>query len=104
MTINSHQKKQLRNIGHKLKPIVTVASNGLTDGVLREIQRALNDHELIKIKLAIIDRKQRKSIIASICDNTRAEIAQLIGKTALLYLPALKPNIKLSNVHRASSF
>ena len=101
--MNSHQKKQLRNIGHKLKPIVTVASNGLTDGVLREIQRALNDHELIKIKLAIIDRKQRKILIANICDHTQAEVVQLIGKIALVYLPAPEPNTKLSNINRILS-
>lgn len=103
MTINNHQKKQLRNIGHKLKPIVTVAGNGLTDTVLKEVQRAFNDHELIKIKLAIIDRQQRKDTIASICQRTQAEIVQAIGKIVLLYLPAPEPNTKLSNVnsHRA---
>ena len=45
--------KQLRTIGHKLKPIVTVAGNGITDGVVNELERALTDHELIKIKLAV---------------------------------------------------
>jgi RNA-binding protein len=99
MTINNRQKKQLRNIGHKLSPIVTVAGNGLTDAVLKEIQRALNDHELIKIKLAIIDRHQRQDIVANIRQHTQVEIVQMIGKIALLYLPALEPNTKLSNVN-----
>ena len=60
MVINNRHKKQLRSIGHKLKPVVIVAGNGLTDTVLEEIQRALNDHELIKVKLAIVDRQQRQ--------------------------------------------
>ena len=49
--------KQLRAIGHKLKPVVTVAGNGLSDNVLQEIQRALADHELIKIKVSDGDRR-----------------------------------------------
>ena len=99
MPINNHQKKLLRNIGHTLKPVVTVAGNGLTERVLQEIRRALSDHELIKIKLAIIDRQQRSELINDICHLTRAEAVQSIGKTTLLYLPAATPNIKLSNVH-----
>lgn len=104
MPINNHQKKLLRNIGHTLKPIVTVAGNGLTDRVLQEIQRALGDHELIKIKLAITERQQRSEMINRICHITRAEAVQVIGKTALLYAPAATPNIKLSNVnmHRSA--
>lgn len=100
MTITKRQQRQLRHIGHSLKPIVTVAAHGLNDSVLKEIQRALDDHELIKVKLAIIDRQQRQAIAASICQQTRAEIVQMIGKTILLYLPALEPNIKCSNIHR----
>ena len=45
--------KQLRAIGHKLKPVVTIAGNGLSEGVITELDRALQDHELIKIKLAV---------------------------------------------------
>ena len=104
MPINNHQKKLLRNIGHTLKPVVTVAGNGLTDRVLQEIRRALSDHELIKIKLAIIERQQRSEIINRICHLTRAETVQVIGKTALLYAPAGTPNINLSNIniHRSA--
>ena len=45
--------KQLRAIGHKLKPLVTVAGNGLSENVVAELERALSDHELIKVKLAV---------------------------------------------------
>lgn len=104
MSINNHQKKLLRSIGHTLKPIVTVAGNGLTDRVLQEIRRALSDHELVKVKLAIIDRQQRSATINRICHLTQAEAVQAVGKTALLYSPAAEPNIKLSNVniHRSA--
>ena len=51
MTTSSADKKYLRALGHQLKPVVTVAGNGLTENVITEVDRALNDHELIKIKL-----------------------------------------------------
>ena len=51
MTSSNADKKHLRRLGHNLKPVVTVAGNGLTENVTNEIERALTDHELIKIKL-----------------------------------------------------
>ncbi len=91
-------KKQYRSIGHKLKPIVTIAGNGLSPAVMDELNRALNDHELIKVKLVIADRELRKTVIADLCKHTKAEVIQEIGKIALLFREAKKPNLKLSNV------
>ena len=51
MTSSAADKKHLRRLGHNLKPIVTIANKGLTDSVNAEIERALTDHELIKIKV-----------------------------------------------------
>ena len=51
MPLTQEQKKQYKSIGHHLKPVLTVADNGLTEGVLAELERALGDHELIKIKV-----------------------------------------------------
>ena len=50
-SMSKQDTKQLRAIGHKLKPVVTVAGKGLTDTVVEEINRALSDHELIKVNL-----------------------------------------------------
>jgi RNA-binding protein len=47
MTTSSADKKYLRALGHQLKPVVTVAGNGLTENVITEVDRALSDHELI---------------------------------------------------------
>lgn len=98
MSINNEQKKQLRNIGHNLKPIVMIAGKGLSEGVLAELERALEDHELIKIKLAIVDREIRKSLVQEICTTMNATVVQEIGKVALLYRVSSKENLKKSNV------
>ena len=50
MPLTQEQKKQFKSIGHHLKPVLIVADNGVTEGVLAELERALNDHELIKIQ------------------------------------------------------
>lgn len=100
MTISSEDKKHLRRLGHNLNPVVTVAGNGLTENVSAEIERALNDHELIKVKLAIADREAKKAITDSICTSHSAQLVQAIGHVILLYRKADKPNPRLSNLLR----
>ncbi len=97
MTLATDTKKHFRTIGHNLNPIVTIAGNGLSEGVLAELDRALEDHELIKIKLAIADREERAQTIADICSQCAAEVVQTIGKVALIFRAAKKPNLKKSN-------
>ncbi len=95
--LTAQKKKQFRSIGHKLKPVVMVAGNGLSENVLAEIERALSDHELIKIKIALEEREDRRATIAEIQRVTKCEIVQTIGKIVLVYRQADKPNPKLSN-------
>ena len=100
MPLSNDDKKHLRRLGHNLNPIVTVAGNGLTEGVMAEIERALTDHELIKVKFAIGDRDAKKQTMDEVCKQTGAELAQTIGHIGLLYRKAEKPNPKLSNLLR----
>ncbi len=98
MPLSADRKKQYRSLGHNLKPIVIVAGNGLSEGVIIELNRALDDHELIKVKFAGAEREDRKVAIAEMCQITKAEIVQEIGKVALIFREAKYPNVKLSNV------
>ena len=100
MPLTQEQKKQYKSIGHHLKPVLMVADNGLTEGVLAELERALGDHELIKIKLNILDRESRLAAIAELCKAGKADLVQVIGKMALIYRKNPKVNKQLSNVHR----
>lgn len=101
MPLTQEQKKQYKSIGHHLKPVLIVADNGLTEGVLAELERALSDHELIKIKINILDRESRLQTIAELCKAGTADLVQVIGKMALIYRKNPKVNKQLSNVHRA---
>jgi len=92
--------KQLRAIGHKLKPVVTVAGNGVSDTVLQEVRRALEDHELIKVKIAVGDRDGRSAAAEAICTATGATLIQSVGNIVLLLKRAKQPDPRLSNLMR----
>lgn len=92
--------RQLRAIGHKLKPVVTVAGKGLTDTLLAELDQALERHELIKVKLAVGDRTARSAITAELCARSGATLVQSIGNVILLLRRAKRPDAKLSNLIR----
>ncbi|WP_067515221.1 YhbY family RNA-binding protein [Endozoicomonas ascidiicola] len=100
MSLNAAKKKHFRSIGHNLNPVVMVADKGLTEGVVEETMRALNDHELIKVKFAIGDRDARQQLISQLLSATNSDLIQTIGKIALIFKPAKKPNPALSNLLR----
>ncbi len=100
MSLNAAKKKHFRTIGHNLKPVVMVADKGLTESVVEETLRALNDHELIKVKFAIGDREAKQQLMNELVEKTGAEMVQTIGKIALIYKAAKKPNPLLSNLLR----
>jgi len=100
MPLTAERKKALRTLGHNLKPVVTVAGKGLSEGVMEELARALEDHELIKVKLMIADRELRHQVIGEMCEKSGAELVQEIGKIALVYRAASTPDARLSNLLR----
>ncbi|MFK7828551.1 MAG: YhbY family RNA-binding protein [Congregibacter sp.] len=93
--------RQLRAIGHRLNPVVTVAGNGLSENVRLELDRALTDHELIKVKLSVGSREARDAILQELLEVTSAELIQRIGNTALLLRRAAQPDPRKSNLLRA---
>ncbi|CAI8273060.1 MAG: RNA-binding protein [SAR92 bacterium MED-G29] len=100
MTNSNADKKHLRRLGHNLKPVVTIAGKGLTENVGTELERALGDHELIKVKLSVGDRDAKKAMTDEICQKYDALLVQSIGHVVLLYRKAKTPNPKLSNLLR----
>jgi len=101
MALTNERKKELRTIGHTLNPVVTIASGGLSDSVLAEISRALNDHELIKVKILVSDRAHKQQLIAELCEKTSATLVQSVGHVALILKEAKKPKAQLSNLKRS---
>ncbi|ANF82247.1 RNA-binding protein [Acinetobacter sp. NCu2D-2] len=99
-SLSIQERKRLRQIGHALNPVVMLGDKGLTEAVVEELNRALNDHELIKVKIIAEDREERAQLIEQLSEQTGAEVVQKIGKIALIYKKAPKQNQKLSNLVR----
>jgi RNA-binding protein len=85
MSLSNKDKQQLKARAHKLKPVVIVGNNGLTETVNMEIDRALTDHELIKMRINSEDREVRRALYAEIVALHHAELVQQVGKIAVLY-------------------
>jgi RNA-binding protein len=85
MSVTSSQRQKLRGQAHSLNPVVIIGQHGLTEPVLLEIDRALEDHELIKVKVNAKDRLSRQGIIADIAEQRQAEIIQTIGHVAVFF-------------------
>ena len=66
------QRRAFRAQAHHLHPVVSVSSNGLTPSVLKEIDHALQAHELIKIRVYGEDRSHRDSIMQTVCTELQA--------------------------------
>ena len=93
--------RQLRAQAHSLKPVVTVAGKGLAPSVLEELDRALHDHELIKVKVAVGDREQRESVIEELCSRSKAYLVQRVGNIATLLRTNPRADPRKSNLHRS---
>lgn len=95
MKLSNKQKQFLKGLAHPLKPIVQLGSNGLTEGVVAEIDNALNFHELIKVKVPTDDREEKSLIMDAIVRETESEKLQVIGHTLILYRPSEERKIQL---------
>ncbi|WP_279896654.1 ribosome assembly RNA-binding protein YhbY [Pasteurella multocida] len=95
ITLSTKQKQFLKGLAHHLNPVVMIGNNGLTEGVLAEIDNALTHHELIKVKIAGADREVKQLIIDAIVRETNASAVQTIGHILVLYRPSQEPQIQL---------
>lgn len=84
MTLTGKQRRYLRSLGHHLHAIVQVGDAGVTDGVIAATAQALETHELVKVRIAD-DRDGREAAIEQLAEGTGAEVAQVLGRTALLF-------------------
>ena len=94
MELTEAQKKHLRRLGHSLRPVVMMGQHGLTEAVIKETDRALEDHELVKVRARSGSRTERDAALAELALGTRSELVQRIGNVGLLY----RKNNKLKKI------
>ncbi len=97
--MDSQTRRAYRSIAHHLKPVVRLGERGLTDAVIAEADRALSDHELIKVRVNG-DRETRAEQATDLAQALEAERVQSIGHTLVLYRHNPKADPKLSNIAR----
>ncbi|MFN3544345.1 MAG: YhbY family RNA-binding protein [Thiobacillus sp.] len=93
--LTSAQRQHLKGLALNRQPVVMIGSRGLTAAVLKEVERALAAHELIKIKAASDEADTRRAWMEEICAATGAAPVQQIGKMLVIYRAGEKPAIAL---------
>ena len=87
LALTSAQRKALKARAHGLRPVVLLGTAGLTQNVVREIDRALKAHQLVKVKVPGDNRDERAQIAADLADNLSAANVLSIGKMIVLFRP-----------------
>jgi RNA-binding protein len=95
MNLTTKQKQHLKGLAHSLKPVVLLGGNGLTEGVLAEIDSALTHHELIKVKVASADRELKNAIVDAIIRETQSAKVQLIGHVLVIFRQSAEMKVAL---------
>lgn len=85
MTMTTKQKQAFKAQAHQLKPVVIIGAQGITENVNKEIDRALTDHELIKIKIAGADKSILTKMADRLCEQHQAEKIQIVGHILTIY-------------------
>lgn len=84
MPLTGKQRRALRAKGHHMEPVVIVGQSGVTEGILGALTQALEDHELIKVKIHE-GPESRQEAAEKMAEGTTSELVQLLGRTALLF-------------------
>jgi RNA-binding protein len=85
MALSEKQKKHLRRLAHPMSPIVMLGNAGLTDAVVAELDRALTDHELVKVSARVGERDARNEALDTLASRTQSELVQRIGHVGVFY-------------------
>lgn len=88
IVLNQKERLALKALSHSLDPVVLLGSGGLTEPVLKEIARALTDHELIKVRVPGDDSEERARLFAEIAEKLGAARVSSIGKILVFWRPS----------------
>ena len=88
--LTAAERKKLRGLAHALRPLVQLGREGLSAGALREIDRGLESHELIKVRLDA-GREERPALASRIAESTGAGVAGTVGQVVILFRQRVDP-------------
>ena len=79
------QRRQLRGLAHALKPIVQVGHGGVTETLVAQLETALYDHELVKVKVLNNYDGDLEDVAIALTQATESACVQQIGHILLFY-------------------
>jgi len=85
MPLSPSQRRYLRGLAHPLKPVVQMGAKGLTEAVIKELDLALKQHELVKVRLGTTDRTQREKQVTQLLDRSESQLVQRIGHIVCVF-------------------
>ena len=88
VALTAAQTRFLRGQAHDLKALLQIGNKGVTPAFLAELDAVLEQHELVKVKVAGEDREARDAMIGELAEKADAALVQRIGHTAVLYRPS----------------
>lgn len=95
MHLTEEQSNYLRILGHTLTPVIDVGAGGVTESLRKELDKALADHELVKVRVRFGDKQRRARVFAELAPMAEACLVKEAGHVALLYRPGNPASIRL---------
>ena len=94
-SLTGKQVRHLRALGHHLKAVVLVGKEGISPALVNTVDECLTNHELLKIKLLETCPEDRREAAYEVARQTHSHVAQVVGRTILLYRKGENPEITL---------
>jgi len=88
--LSSKQRKHLRGLAHALEPIVHLGKSGLTEEVVRQVDRALDAHELVKVRF-VAGKEEKRGLVEELGERLGAAVAGVVGHVGILYRRQAEP-------------
>jgi RNA-binding protein len=85
--LTGKQRRHLRALGHHLSPVLQIGHEGVTDALVAHANAQLETHELIKVKVGESSPLPRHEAAEQLASATGSSLAQVLGRTFLLYKP-----------------
>lgn len=86
-SITEAERRALKRLAHHLDVVVRTGDAGVTPAVVAEAGKALEHHELMKVRVLAADRETREAMITSLCQALDAALVQRVGHVAIIYRP-----------------
>lgn len=83
--LNGDQRRQLRGLAHSLKPVIQVGHAGVTENLVKQLDIALFDHELVKVKILNNFEGEIEDVATQLTNETQSACVQQIGHILLFY-------------------